>query len=54
MKAGVDHVIDLMNLPFNESSFDLFICSHVLEHVENDDLAISELFRITKKADMAS
>jgi len=47
--AGVDHVINLMNLPFNESSFDLFICSHVLEHVENDDLAISELFRITKK-----
>lgn len=49
MMTGVDHVVDLMKLPFNENSFDLFICSHVLEHVENDDLAISELFRIVKK-----
>jgi len=49
MMAGVDHVIDLMNLPFNDNSYDFFICSHVLEHVEDDDLAISELFRVTKK-----
>ena len=49
MMKGVDHIINLMNLPFEDNSFDFFICSHVLEHVENDDLAISELFRITKK-----
>lgn len=49
MMEGVDHVINLMNLPFNDNSFDFFICSHVLEHVEDDDLAIRELFRITKK-----
>ncbi len=47
--TGVDHVVDLMNLPFPDNSFDLFICSHVLEHVENDDTAISELFRIVNR-----
>lgn len=49
MMSGVDHVIDLMNLPFYDNSYDVFICSHVLEHVKNDDLAISELFRVIKK-----
>lgn len=49
MMEGVDHVINLMNLPFDDNSFDFFICSHVLEHVEDDDLALSELYRITKK-----
>ncbi|MGC7846716.1 class I SAM-dependent methyltransferase [Desulforudis sp. 1088] len=49
MMEGVDYIVNLMNLPFNNNSFDFFICSHVLEHVEDDDLAISELFRITKK-----
>lgn len=49
MMESVDHVINLMNLPFGDNSFDFFICSHVLEHVEDDDLAIRELFRITKK-----
>ncbi len=46
--AGVDHVVDLMNMPFAADSFDFFICSHVLEHVESDSQAISELYRITK------
>lgn len=46
---NVDYVADLMNLPFDDSSFDLFICSHVLEHVEDDDKAINELYRITGK-----
>jgi SAM-dependent methyltransferase len=49
MMKNVDHIIDLISLPFNNNSFDFFLCSHVLEHVEDDDLAISELFRVTKK-----
>lgn len=46
---GVDFAIDLseMNvLPSN--SYDMFICSHVLEHVDDDKKALSELFRILK------
>jgi SAM-dependent methyltransferase len=46
---GVDYKADLMNMPFESESFDFFICSHVLEHVESDDRAISELYRITKQ-----
>lgn len=43
----VDYKVDLQNLPFADASYDFFICSHVLEHVESDDQAIRELYRIT-------
>ncbi|MNN13180.1 Demethylrebeccamycin-D-glucose O-methyltransferase [compost metagenome] len=46
---GVDHHVDLMDLPFENESVDFFICSHVLEHVPDDRQAIRELFRITRK-----
>nr|WP_190272145.1 methyltransferase domain-containing protein [Sideroxydans lithotrophicus] len=44
----VDHKVDLQNLPFADESYEFFICSHVLEHVESDDRAIRELYRITR------
>lgn len=37
---------DLTALPFDDDSFDLIICSHVLEHVPDDRKAFSELFRV--------
>lgn len=37
---------DLTALPFNENSFDIIICSHVLEHVPDDSTAFSELYRV--------
>jgi len=49
MMEDVDHKVDLMSLPFPDSSFDFFICSHVLEHVPDDRIAISELLRITRR-----
>ena len=33
-------------LPFADASFDYVICSHILEHVENPELLISELTRV--------
>jgi SAM-dependent methyltransferase len=46
---GVDIRVDLMNMQSIQSeSFDTFICSHVLEHVEDDKIALLELFRILK------
>jgi SAM-dependent methyltransferase len=45
---GVDHQINIMNMPFKDESYDIFICSHVLEHVADDGLAVSELYRILK------
>jgi SAM-dependent methyltransferase len=39
---------DVTALPFEESSFDLALCIHVLEHVADDGAAIRELFRVLK------
>jgi glycosyltransferase involved in cell wall biosynthesis len=40
--------IDLTNIPFKSSSFDLILCSHVLEHIKQDRIAINEIFRALK------
>jgi SAM-dependent methyltransferase len=45
---NVDYKIDIQDMPFSDGSYDFFICSHVLEHVESDNLAIRELHRITR------
>lgn len=36
-------------LPFADDAFDYVICSHVLEHVEDPDLLISELMRVASR-----
>jgi len=48
LMEGVDYKVDMMEMPFEDESFDFFVCSHVLEHIESDDRAIRELYRITK------
>jgi len=40
---------DICDLPFENESFDIIFCNHVLEHIQNDGLAIKELYRILKK-----
>jgi ubiquinone/menaquinone biosynthesis C-methylase UbiE len=40
--------MDATNLPFKNSSFDIVICSEVLEHIPDDAKAVSELVRILK------
>ena len=44
--ASVDHRVDLTNLPFADASFDVVFASHVMEHIRNDEQAISEVHRI--------
>lgn len=39
---------DICNLPFSDSSFDVILCNHVLEHIPNDTKAMQELYRILK------
>jgi SAM-dependent methyltransferase len=46
---GVDDRLDLQDLsPYADETFDFFVCSHVLEHVNDDLKAMSELYRILK------
>ena len=40
---------DLCALPFEDDSFDVIFCNHVLEHISDDAQAMSELYRVMKK-----
>jgi SAM-dependent methyltransferase len=39
---------DITDLPFPDDSFDVILCSHVLEHVVEDRKAMRELFRVLR------
>lgn len=40
--------MDIHQIPFEDNSFDVLFCNHVLEHVENDLQAVSEIKRVLK------
>ena len=40
--------IDATDIPFDDDSFDLVICNHVLEHIPTDDVAMKELCRVLR------
>lgn len=44
---------DICDLPFNNESFDVVLCNHVLEHIKDDTTAMKEIFRILKKGGWA-
>lgn len=39
---------DICNLPFEDNSYDVILCNHVLEHIPDDTKAMQELFRVLK------
>lgn len=48
-RDDVDEKADLTKLHYKNSSLDMFICSHILEHIPDDVKAIKELYRVLKK-----
>ncbi|WP_299129038.1 class I SAM-dependent methyltransferase [uncultured Winogradskyella sp.] len=39
---------DICNLPFEDNSYDVILCNHVLEHIPDDTMAMQELYRVMK------
>jgi SAM-dependent methyltransferase len=50
---GEDLNIDLTQIDQADHSFDVVICSHVLEHIQDDRKAMSEIYRILKPGGFA-
>ncbi|MDN3690585.1 class I SAM-dependent methyltransferase [Cyclobacterium jeungdonense] len=49
-KEDVDDKVDISDMKlYREGQFDIFICSHILEHVIDPKKALDELYRITSK-----
>jgi len=40
--------IDVTSITYDSNTFDVILCSHVLEHVLDDDKAMRELYRVLK------
>lgn len=45
--------INILNIPYDDNTFDLIICNHVLEHIPDDLQAMSELNRVLKQGGQA-
>jgi len=43
-----DIKMDLHEIPFQQDSFDIVLCNHVLEHVDDDRKCMREIFRVLK------
>lgn len=48
-----DVKMDVCNMPFKDSSFDIIICNHVLEHIVDDIKAMKEIYRVLSADGMA-
>ncbi len=46
--CGVNHKVDIQELPFEDQTYDFVFASHVLEHIPDDKKAISEIRRVLK------
>ncbi len=47
--SGADFKYDIQNIACGDKTYDVVICNHVLEHVENYQKALGEVFRILRE-----
>lgn len=48
-----DYHFDITQIDSESEKFDLILCYHILEHIDNDTAAMNELYRVLKKDGMA-
>jgi ubiquinone/menaquinone biosynthesis C-methylase UbiE len=48
MEDTADYDIDIMDIPFEDNTWDFIICHRVIEHISDDRLGMSELYRVLK------
>ena len=47
-----DMHFDVQSIPMEDNSVDIIICNHLLEHVESDHKALTEMYRIMRSGGM--
>lgn len=47
---SADERIDLRKIPYADNTIDAFLSSHMLEHIDDDQIAMKELYRVLKPA----
>ena len=52
-RDDVDYKEDLRRLSFPDASYDMVYASHVLEHIDDDEAAIKEVWRVLKPGGIA-
>jgi hypothetical protein len=45
--------IDLQQIPYPDETFDMLICNHILEHVDDAEIALREMHRVLKRGGRA-
>ena len=53
VQPGLMHQVDITQLPMASEIYDIVIANHVLEHIDDDRLAMRELFRVLRPGGMA-
>jgi len=51
-RRGVE-MVDITDIKEKDKTFDIVLCNHVLEHVHDDEKALSEIFRVLKPGSIA-
>jgi SAM-dependent methyltransferase len=52
-QAGVTHQVDITRLPMADGVYDVVIANHVLEHIDADRVAMTELHRVLRPTGIA-
>jgi len=47
-RRNANAIVDITSINFDRNHFDFLICNHVLEHVQDDEKAMKECYRVLK------